>query len=217
MTSCAVWLGTAAPLRSIRWIDGALAAAAKFDNATAVAAGNQTWLDLVAERAKSARIASVGVTTDLQLDYLGWAQVVAAVMRQLKPTTILVDEASRPERFPEVAALAELLDAAQLTNVVAITPDGSVVHASRVAGRELQTIRVRGPAVIGVRIAGPVVEEPPTPTPSSTMKRLDLPALGLDPKVLGHRALPPRTAAQAKKSLEAITEHLSVHRAPRGG
>lgn len=216
MTNCAVWLGPAAPVRSIRWVDGALAAGAKFGDATAVAAGSQTWLDLVANRAKGAGVASVGVATDLRLDYLGWAQVVAAVMRQLKPTTILVDEASRPERFPEVAALAELLDTAQLTNVVAITPNGSVVHASRVSGRELQTIRVRGPAVIGVRIAGPVVDELPTPTPSSSMKRLDLPALGLDPFVLGHRALPPRSPAQAKKSIEAITEHLSVHRAPRG-
>jgi electron transfer flavoprotein alpha/beta subunit len=215
--TCAVWLGAAAPLRSIRWLDGALAAAAKLGDATAVAAGNQTWLDLAAERAKSAGIASVGVATDLQLDYLGWAQVVAAVMRQLKPTTILVDEASRPERFPEVAALAELLEAAQLTNVVSIARDGEVLHVSRVAGRELQTLRVRGPAVIGVRIAGPVVEEFPTPTPSSTMKRLELAAIGIDPIVLGHRALPPRMAAEAKKSLEAIADHLSVHRAPRGG
>jgi hypothetical protein len=216
MTSCAVWLGAAAPLRSIRWLDGALMAAAKFGDATAVAAGNQSWLDLAAHRAKAAGITSVGVATDLQLDYLGWAQVVAAVMRQLEPTTILVDEASRPERFPEVAALAELLDAAQLTNVVSVALDGSVVHASRIAGGELQTIRVRGPAVIGVRIAGPAIEELPTPTPSPSMRRLDLPALGLDPMVLGHRALPPRTAAQPKKSLDAIADHLSVHRARRG-
>lgn len=214
--TCAVWLGPAAPLRSIRWVDGALAAAAKLGDATAVAAGNQPWLDLAADRAKHAGIASVGVATDLQLDYLGWAQVVAAVMRQLKATTILVDEASRPERFPEVGALAELLDAVQVTNVVAVALDSGVVHASRVAGRELQTLRVRGRAVIGVRIAGPVVDEFQTPTPSSLMKRLDLPSLGLDPNVLGHRALPPRSAAQAKKSIEAITEHLSVHRTPRG-
>ena len=26
MTSCAVWLGSAAPVRSIRWVDGVLAA-----------------------------------------------------------------------------------------------------------------------------------------------------------------------------------------------
>ena len=116
----------ARPLRSIRWLDGALATAAKFGGATAIAAGDPTWLDLAADRATRAGLASVGVPTDLKLDYLGWAQVVAAVARQLGATTILVDEASRPERFPEVAAIAELLDAAQLTHVVALAPDGAV-------------------------------------------------------------------------------------------
>lgn len=218
MISCAVWLGSAVPVRSIRWVDGVLAAAAKFGEATAVAAGNQTWLDLAADRSNRAGVTSVGIVTDLELDYLGWAQIVAAAMRQIEPTTILVDEASRPERFPEVAALAELLDAAQLTNVVSIAPDGSVVHASRIAGRELQTIRVHGPAVIGVRLAGPAVDEFPTPSPSPRMKKLDLPSLGLDPKVLAHRALPKRTGGtQAKKTVERIAEHLAVHRAPRGG
>jgi electron transfer flavoprotein alpha/beta subunit len=218
MTSCAVWLGSAIPVRSIRWVDGVLAAAAKLGDATAVAAGQQTWLDLAADRANRAGVACVGITTDLELDYLGWAQIVAAAMRQIKPTTILVDEASRPERFPEVAALAELLDAAQLTHVVSIASDGAVVHASRIAGRELQTVRVHGHAVIGVRLAGPAVDEFPTPTPSARMKRLDLPALGLDPKVLAHRALPKRTGGtQAKKTVERIAEHLVVHRTPRGG
>lgn len=217
MTSCAVWLGSGMPVRSIRWVDGVLAAAARFGEATAIAAGHQAWLDLAADRANRAGIASVGITTDLELDYLGWAQIAAAALRQLKPTTILVDEASRPERFPEVAALAELLDAAQLTHVVAIAPDGAIVHASRIAGSELQTIRVHGHAVIGVRLAGPAVDEFPTPAPSPRMKLLDLPALGLDPKVLAHRALPKRTGStHAKKTVERIAEHLVVHRAPRG-
>jgi hypothetical protein len=213
----AVWLGAGSPLRTIRWVDGALAAAAKFGNATAIAAGEQTWLDLAADRANRAGLASVGIATDLRLDYLGWAQIVAAAARQLKATTVLVDEASRPERFPEVAALAELLDAVQLTHVVAIAPDGAIVHASRIAGRDLQTVRVRGPSVIGVRIAGAPVDEYPTPVPSASMRRLDLPALGLDPLVLGHRALPPRSSPQAKKSLDRIAEHLLVHRVVRGG
>jgi hypothetical protein len=211
----AVWLGSAAPARTVRWIDGAIAAAAKFGDATAIAAGDATWLDLAADRANRAGIASVGVSTDLALDYLGWAQIVAAVTKKLGARTLLVDEASRPERFPEVAAIAEILDAVQLTHVVAIAPDGAVVHASRIGGRELQTVRVRGQAVIGVRMAGPPLDEYPTPTPSASMKRFDLPALGLDPLVLGHRALPPRSAPQTKKSLERIVEHLSVHRAAR--
>ena len=71
--SCAVWLGAAAPLRSIRWVDGALDTAAKLGHATAVAAGSTGWLDLAADRAKRAGVASVGVQTDLRLDYLGWA------------------------------------------------------------------------------------------------------------------------------------------------
>lgn len=212
----AVWLGSAGPLRSIRWLDGACATAAKFGNAIAMAAGDAQWLDLAADRAARAQIAAVGVPTRLALDYLGWAQVVAAVARQLGVKTILVDEASRPERFPEVAAIAELLDAAQLTHVVALAPDGAVIHATRSAGGEAQKFRIRGPAVLGLRIAGAPLDEYPTPTPSAAMTLLDLPALGLDPVVLGHRALPPRTAPPVRRSVEKVAEYLAVHLQPRG-
>ncbi len=212
----AVWLGTAAPARTIRWLDGALAAAAKLGAATAVAAGDPSWLDLAADRATRAGLESAGVPTDLQLDYLGWAQVMAAVARHLSSTTILVDEASRPERFPEVAAIAELIDAAQLTHVVALAPDGVIIHASRIAGAELQTCRVRGTAVIGVRIAGAPLDDYPTPMPSASMKRLELPALGLDPVVLGHRALPPRAGQSQRRTVERVAEYLGVHVVPAG-
>ena len=160
--------------------------------------------------------ATAGVVTDLKLDYLGWAQIVAAAMRKLEVTTLLVDEASRRERFAEVAAIAELLDAVQLTHVVAIAHDGPVVHASRVCGKQLQTVRVRGPAIYGVRIASAPIEDFPTPAPSSSLKRYELSSLGLDPLVLGHRALPPRANPQPKKSLDRVAEHLSVHLVPRG-
>lgn len=211
----AVWLGSQSPVRSIRWLDGTLAAAAKLGAATAVAAGDPTWLDLAADRANRAGLASAGVPTDLQLDYLGWAQVMAAVARQLDARVILVDEASRPERFPEVAAIAELLDAAQLTHVVAVAPDNQQIHASRIAGTQLQTCRIRGSVVLGVRIAGPAIDEYPTPIPSASMKRLELAALGLDPVVLGHRALPPRAAARRLANVERVAEHLAVHVVPR--
>lgn len=212
----ALWLGSAAPMRSIRWLDGACATAAKFGSAIAIAAGDAQWLDLAADRATRAQIATVGVPTDLKLDYLGWAQIVAAVVRQLGAKTILVDEASRPERFPEVAAIAELVDAAQLTHVVALAPDGPVLHASRIAGRELQTCRVRGAAVIGLRIAGAPIDEYPTPTPSTALKRLDLPSLGLDPVVLGHRALSPRAGQPVRKTIEKVADYLAVHVLPTG-
>lgn len=208
----AVWLGSAAPTRSVRWLDGTCQTAAKFGNAITIVAGDAAWLDLAADRATRAQLPSVGIPTDLKLDYLGWAQVVAAAARQLGAHTVLVDEASRPERVAEVCAIAELLDAAQLTHVVAIAPDGAILHASRVASpTELQTCRIRGPAVIGLRIAGPAVEEYPTPAPSTQMKRLDLPALGLDPVVLGHRALPPRTSQPARKSVEKVADYLALH------
>jgi hypothetical protein len=207
----AVWLGTASPVRTVRWLDGALATAAKFGDATAIAAGEATWLDLAADRARRAGLPAVGVPTELRLDYLGWAQVAAAASRELGAQVLLVDEASRPERFPEVAAIAELRDYAQLTHVVALAPDGALIHASRIAGRLLQTVRVHGECVIGVRIAGAHVDEYPTPMPSTSMRRLDLADLGLDPMVLSHRALPPRSGHQAKKSVERIAEHLSVH------
>lgn len=213
----AVWLGNAPPVRSIRWLDGALNAAAKLGGATAVAAGEPTWLDLAADRATRLGLPCVGVATELSLDYLGWAQVMAGVARHLAATTILVDEASRPERFAEVAALAELTCAAQLTHVVALAPDAATIHASRAAGTTLQTVRVHGPAVIGVRIAGPPIDEYPTPTPSASMRRLDLVSLGLDPAVLGHRALPPRASQPAQRSVDRVADHLVVHLAPRKG
>ncbi len=218
----AIWLGSAAPLRSVRWLDGALKAAAKFEGAIAVAAGDPTWLDLASDRAMRAGLDSAGVVTELKLDYLGWAQVAAAAAKQLGATTVLVDEASRPERFPEVAAIAELLDAVQLTHVVAIAPEAAVIHATRVMGRQLQTVRVRGAAVLGVRIAGAAVDEYPTPMPSARMQRLELPALGLDPVVLGHRALPPRASLEPRRTVERIADHLAVHlvaqpRVGRGG
>lgn len=214
--SVAVWLGNAPPVRSIRWVDGALATAAKFGGATAIVAGESSWLELASDRASRVGAGCVGVVTELKLDYLGWAQIVAAVARKLEIKTILVDEASRPERSAEVAAIAELLDVAQLTRVVALAPDGDIVHASRIAGREVQTVRVRGPGVFGLRIAGPPIEEHTTVGPSPTVIRFDLTALGLDALVLGHRALPPRTTSHVKKTVERVTEHLAVHRAPRG-
>jgi electron transfer flavoprotein alpha/beta subunit len=213
----AVWLGSAPPVRSIRWLDGALEAAAGLGGATAVAAGEPTWLDLAADRAARLGLPCVGVPTDLALDYLGWAQVMAGVARHLTATTIVVDEASRPERLAEVAALAELTEAAQLTHVVALAPDAATIRASRAAGTTLQTVRIHGPAVIGVRIAGPPIDEYPTPTPSASMRRLELVALGLDPAVLGHRALPPRARQPACRSIDRAADHLVVHLAPRKG
>lgn len=211
----AIWLGSAAPVRSVRWLDGALKAATRFAQVTAVAAGEPAWLDLAADRAARAGVPAIGVPTDLQLDYLGWAQVMAAAARRLGATTILVDEASRPERFTEVAAIAELTDAAQLSHVVAIAPEASIIHASRAAGAMLQTIRIHGPAVIGLRIAGPAIDEYPTPMPSSSLRRIELAALGLDPVVLSHRALPPRVPHEARRSIERVAEHLALHVSPR--
>ena len=213
----AAWLGSAAPVRSIRWLDGTLKTAAKFPGAIAVAAGDQAWLDLAADRAVRLRLPSVGVPTDLELDYLGWAQVMASVARKLAVSVILVDEASRPERFAEVAALAELTDAAQLTRVVALAPDDVTMHASRTTGSELQTVRVHGPAVIGLRIPAAPIDEYPTPLPGVAMRRLELAALGLDPSVLAHRAVPPRAIQQARRTVDRVADHLAVHIAPRKG
>lgn len=211
-----LWLGSAAPLRSVRWLDGALAATAALGGgATAIVAGDGNWLDLAADRATRAGLASAGIATDLRLDYLGWAQIASAAARKLGVTTVLVDEASRPERFAEVAAIAEQLDAVQLTRVIAIAEDGDMLRATRVAGSELQTVRVRRPAVIGLRIAGPLVEDYPTPMPAVAMKRFDLPALGLDPLVLVHRALPPRGAVHAKNTIGQVGDHIAFHLAAR--
>lgn len=212
----AVWLGSAVPVRTIRWLDGALATAAKLGPAkpTAIVAGDAGWLELAADRALRAKVACIGIATELSLDYLGWAQIVVAAANKAGATTVLVDEASRPERFAEVAAIADLLDAAQLTNVVGIVRDGDVLRATRSAGGELQTFNVRGEAVIGVRIAGPKIDEYPTPAPSAAMKRLDLASLGLDPSVLAHRAVAPRTPREPQRSVERVADLLALHASP---
>jgi electron transfer flavoprotein alpha/beta subunit len=212
-----VWLGSTAPARSVRWLDGALAAAAKFPDPTALAAGDPSWLDLAADRATRAGLPAAGIATDLELDYLGWAQVVVAAAKHLGAATVIVDEANQPGRFAEVGAIAELTGAIQLTRVVALAPDGDIVHASRAMDRELQTLRVRGPAVIGVRIAGPAIDEFPTPMPSSSMRRLEVAALGLDTLALAHRALPRRSIAPSRKTADRIADYLAVHLVPRRG
>ncbi len=213
----ALWLGSAPPARSVRWLDGALKTAAQLGGrCTVIAAGDQTWLDLASDRAARTGLSSTGVRTDLRLDYLGWAQIAAAIARAIGATTVIVDEASRPERWVEVAALAELLEVAQLGHVIALAPDGAALTATRVLGRARQTLRVTGPAVIGVRIAGEPVDEYPTPMPTSKLEKLDLAAIGLDPLVLGHRAMPPRTSIEPRKTVERIADHLAVHLAPRG-
>ena len=76
-------------------------------------------------------------------------------------------------------------------------------------------MRVRGPAVIGVRIAGPSIEDYPTPMPSAAMRRLDLAALGLDPVVLAHRALAPRAKQPPRGTVDQLAELLAVHAVPR--
>lgn len=217
-----IWLGSAAPVRTIRWLDGAIAAGAKLDRTkktpperiVALAAGAGPWLDLVADRARHAGIASAGVVTDLQLDYIGWAQIAANASRFLEAMTVLVDEASRPERWVEIGAIADMMDAVQLTHVVKVASDSDVIQATRVQGDRLQTMRVRGPVVIGVRIPSPPIDEYPTPLPSQTMKKLTLEEIGLDYGVLGHRSQPRRAPLDPKKSVDRVAEHLVVHLAP---
>ena len=212
-----LWLGAAAPLHTVRWLDGALAAAAAFEGAIAVAAGDPSWLDLAADRATRAGVATAGIVLEASLDYLGWAQVAAAAARHLGATTVLVDEASRPERFAETAAIADVLGAAQLTSVIALAPDGAVIHASRAGAGGLHTVRIRGAAVLGVRIAGPAIDEYPTPMPSAAMRRIAFSALGLDPAVLAHRTLAPRAPREPHRTVERVAEHLAVHVLPRQG
>ncbi|HEY1554891.1 MAG TPA: hypothetical protein VGF94_08660, partial [Kofleriaceae bacterium] len=203
------------PARTVRWLDGALAAVATTEGSIALAAGDPAWLDLAADRARHAGVAVAGVPTELALDYLGWAQVVAAAARVLGTTVVLVDEASRPERAAEVGAIAEQIGTVQLTRVVAFASEGDAVRTTRLAGGLLQTVVVRGPAVIGVRIAGEPIDEFPTPVPAKSLRRLELAELGLDASVLAHRALPPRAAAPTRKTVERVGDYLAMHVAAR--
>jgi hypothetical protein len=210
----AIWLGSAAPLRGIRWLDGALAAGHKLaPGAVAIAAGDTAWLELAQARAHRLGLGFAGIASDLALDYLGWAQVVAAVVRQVQATIILVDEASRPERAAEVAAIAELVDAAQLTRVIALARDGDVVHATRIGDAELELCRVRGYAVVGVRIAAPITTDEPAPTTPPRPLAYDLAALGLDARVLGHRTVSPEARDHLPDAIEDIAQYLLTHAA----
>jgi hypothetical protein len=209
-----VWLGSAAPERGLRWLDGALAAAAAIGSASALAAGDERWLDLATERAARAGMPSIGVSTKLDLDYLGWAQIAAAAVRKIGATRVLVDEASRPDRFADVAAIAEQLDAVQLTAVVSVTADGDALHAERVIGARRQVIRITGPCVLGVRMAAPVAGD--DDVQASTGQRFDLKAIGLDANVLAHRAPGPRAGVPPLKTVEQIADVLALYRAPRG-
>lgn len=224
----AVWLGAATPARSVRWLDGAIAAAAALATAagrgpaTAIAAGDETWLYLAADRARRSGLAALGLVTKLSLDYLGWAQIAAAAARHAGASTILVDETGRPERAAEVAAIADQLDLAQLTNVVALTAVSTPgqdleLEAVRIAGDQRQICRIRGAAVIGVRLPGPPIDEYPTPTPSRSMRRLELLTLGLDPAVIGHRSLPSRAPREPRRTLEQVATYLALHAPPKRG
>ncbi len=209
----AVWLGSAAPARSVRWIDGALEAAVALGAATAIVAGDQSWHYLAADRARRAGLAAVGVLTELRLDALGWAHVVAAIVRDLRATTVLVDEASRSERASEVGAIAELLDRAHLTSVIAIARGAAAgsLAAQRILGRHVQHVAITGPVVIGVRIAGPQIDEYPTPVPSSSMRKLTIAELGIDAALLARHALPSRAARESRKTVERVAAFLSLH------
>ncbi|MFT3700299.1 MAG: hypothetical protein QM831_44555 [Kofleriaceae bacterium] len=214
-----IWLGSAAPARTIRWLDGAIHAGAKLDRTKktpperiiALAAGPGPWLDLVADRARHAGIGSAGVQTDLVLDYMGWSQIAVGLARFFEAPTVIVDEASRPERWVELGPIADMLDAVTVSNVVKVSSDSDVIQATRVHRDQLQTMRVRGNAVIGVRIPSPPVDEYPTPLPSTTMKKLELDEIGLDYMVLSHRSLPRRAPLEPRKTVDRVAEHLLVH------
>ena len=127
----AIWLGSASPVRSVRWLDGALEAAAKFDDATAIAAGDATWLDLAADRATRLGLPSVGVPTDLQLDYLGWAQVAGPRGAGLD-VTVERNAAVAPELCVQIGA--PQLDVAGASAVVRIGATGKNVDAAVTGG-----------------------------------------------------------------------------------
>lgn len=228
----AIWLGAAPPRRQATWLVGALAAARRLGPVTAIAAGAEAWLEAAADHAVAAGASFLGIATDLELDYLGWAQIAAAAARHAGATVIFVDEASRDGRTAEVAAIAELRDAAQVIGARSLVRDGDALGIEAIAGARVLRLRVRAPAVIGVRIAAPRVLSPAelarrarpllgarielepdavTPPPAP-LRRIGLAALGLDAKVLGHRAVPPPGAPW--RTVERAAVHLAVHVQP---
>ncbi len=214
----AVWAGAAPPRGSIDWLDGVLGLASKLRGRDdrpsarhAIAAGNASWLDLVADRAVRAGLGSIGIETDLRLGAFAAAHVAAAVIKTLDVSLVLVDEASRRERVADVCAIAELLGWVQLTAVGAIEVEGSRVIATRHANGQEYVVEIDGPAVLGMRVVVPPQGEHATPLPSKTMRRSSLASLALSPSVLANDALPPGAVIPPLQPLERVADHLRYH------
>jgi electron transfer flavoprotein alpha/beta subunit len=119
------------------------------------------------------------------LDYLGLAQILAQAAKKLGANLIVCGDKSTDEATGALGpAVAELLDAAHLTDVDGLAARERAVIASR---PPLQ-FRITPPAILAIRSGDVDTTQPiAAPDAAATIAVMSLADIGLDPRVLAHR------------------------------
>jgi len=144
------------------------------------------------------------------LDYFGMAQVLAAAIRHVSARVVVCGDRSQDERTGAVGpAVAELLDAAHLTQVIKAEAEGGALIVDRAGDGTRQRFKVSLPAVLCTR-PPPVNAGPRLSTEDGddgrvrraaalvrvpTIEEIDLARLGVEPLMLAHRR---RTAGRLR-------------------
>ncbi|MCE9579964.1 MAG: hypothetical protein K8W52_43000 [Deltaproteobacteria bacterium] len=183
-------------------VTGQALAAARNTDAIAIAVGPSRREDRVlamALRAGCARAVRISDDGLDELDYLGLATVLAAAIRKVDATCVICGDRAEEEGTGAIGpAVAELLDAAHLTGVIAVTMDKpdktsrkGTLTAVRQADGTVGEFRVELPAVLCVRpsaLSGRLGDdEPARPAKGTGIESFGLADLGIDLRALGHR------------------------------
>jgi len=207
-------------------------------DAIAVATGPARREDRVlamALRAGCARAVRLGADGVDELDYLGTAEALAAVLRKLGADLVVCGDRSLDERAGAIGpAVAELLGYAHVTGIGAVTVEGSIVLCERQGDRDRLRLKVKPPAVLCMRPprlgAEREADGPPSGrarTAPQAIDTLDPDDVGLDLRRLAPRKStagrlrPTRGGRQATilGSAAELVERLAAERllAPGGG
>ncbi len=181
-------------------VTGQALAAARNSDAIAIAVGPARREDRVlamALRAGCARAVRISDDGLDELDYLGLATVLAAAIRKVDATCVICGDRAEEEGTGAIGpAVAELLDAAHLTGVIAVTADKpgrgkGTLTALRQADGAIGEFKIELPAVLCVRpsaLSGRLRDdEPARPAKGLGIESFGLADLGIDLRALGHR------------------------------
>jgi electron transfer flavoprotein beta subunit len=181
-------------------VTGQALAAARGTAAIAIAVGPARREDRVLAMAlragcdRAVRVSDDGLD---ELDYLGLATVLAAILRKVEARCVICGDRAEEEGTGAIGpAVAELLDAAHLTGIVAVAVEKPgrgkpALLVERQADGAILDYRVELPAVLCVRpsaLRGRLGDdEPARPARGTGIEQFGLAQLGLDPRALGHR------------------------------